>query len=267
MERIKIILEYALLGIVQGVSEMLPISSSGHLKIVKELLDISNNDLSLEILFHLASLLALLVFFAPKLKKLIVGNYLFIFKRKEEYRGDFRYFWMIVIASVPAGVLGLLLKDKIESLFLDVKYVGVSLLITSVILFLTYKLKERREELSYRRALEIGMFQGIGIIPGVSRSGVTYFGSKLVGIDSDDSSTFIFMMLIPVTLGSFVLSIDDIKGLLNISTLIPSLVGFFMAFIFTLLSLNLFVKVIKDKKILYFSLYCLVVGLLVIFFL
>jgi len=267
MERIKLILEYALLGIVQGISEMLPISSSGHLKLFKEVMNINNNDLSLEILFHLASLLALCIFFGQRIKKLFVGNYLFVFKKKIEYKGDFRCFLMLIIASIPAGVLGLLFKDSIELIFLDIKYVGLSLMFTSIILYVTYKIKEIKEELTYSKAFKIGIFQGIGIIPGISRSGITYLGAKKNGLSNDESSSFIFMMLIPIVLGSFILSLKDIKYLLNVETIIPSLVGFFMAFIFTLLSLNWFVKVMKDKRILYFSLYCLIVGFLTIVFL
>ena len=213
MERIKVIVEYIILGIVQGISEMLPISSSGHMKIVKEVLNISNNDLSLEILFHLASLLSLCIFFAPILKELVINNYLYIVRRKREYREDFRYLICLCIASIPAGIIGILLKDKIEVLFSNVRYVGISLMVTSLILYITYKLPSKKEEITYKRSFVIGVFQSIGIIPGISRSGITYLGSKSVGLENKKASEFIFLMLIPVTFGSFIFSFDNIVSI------------------------------------------------------
>ena len=122
MDKIIVIVKYFVLGMVQGISEMLPISSSGHMKIVERVLDIENEGLALEIFFHLASLLSLLVFFAPLLRKLVVNNCLFVFGRKSEYRDDFSYFIKLVIASVPAAFVGVFLKDKIESVFSDLKF-------------------------------------------------------------------------------------------------------------------------------------------------
>ena len=147
-----------------------------------------NNDLSLEILFHLASLLSLCIFFAPTLKELMVNNYLYIVKHKREYKGDFKYLLCLCIASVPAGIVGILLKDKIELLFSDVIYVGISLIVTSLILYITYKLPNKNKDLTYKRAFIIGLFQSVGIIPGISRSGVTYLGAKGVGIENKKAS-------------------------------------------------------------------------------
>ena len=267
MERIKVIVEYIILGIVQGISEMLPISSSGHMKIVKELLNISNNDLSLEILFHLASLLALMAFFSSRIKELVVNNYLFVVKRKGEYEADFKAFIHLVIASIPAGIVGILYKDKIEILFSDVRYVGMSLVVTSLILYAIYFIPFKNNRLNNKRALGIGLFQVLGIIPGISRSGSTYLGSKCMGMEKKKASEFVFLMLLPITLGSFIFSLSDITSLFIISNIIPSIVGFIFSFIFTYLSLSLFDKVMEGKRVLYFSLYCFVLGVLVMFFL
>lgn len=267
MGRLKVIVEYIVLGIVQGISEMLPISSSGHMKIVKELLNISNNDLSLEILFHLASLLSLCIFFAPTLKKLMVNNYLYIVKHKREYKGDFKYLLCLCIASIPAGIVGILLKDKIELLFSDVRYVGISLIVTSLILYITYKLPSKNKEITYKSSFVIGLFQGVGIIPGISRSGVTYLGAKGVGVENKKASEFIFLMLIPVTFGSFLFSFDNIVSIISVDTIIPCIVGFIVSFIFTYLSLSLFSKVMVNKRILVISGYCFLLGVITILFL
>ena len=267
MNRLKVIVEYIILGIVQGVSEMLPISSSGHMKIVKEILNISNNDLSLEILFHLASLLSLFIFFGSTLKKLMVNNYLFVLERKSEYKGDFKLLLYLIIASIPAGIVGIFFKDKIELLFSDIKYVGISLVITSFILYVVYHIPYKDKQLNKSKAFGIGLFQMVGIIPGISRSGITYLGSKCMGIEKKKASEFVFLMLIPVTLGSFIFSIKDIVTLFDMVNVIPSLIGFIFAFIFTYLSLSLFTKVMESKGILYFSLYCFVLGVLTILFL
>jgi len=266
MNRLLLILKYFVLGMIQGVSEMLPISSSGHMKIVEHLFGIGSNDLSLEILFHLSSLLALLLFFSPSLKKLVINNYLFVFKRKSEYRPDFEYFLKLVLATIPAGVLGILFKDKIESIFDDIRYVCISLLITSFILYITYKTEERNEPLTYKKSFIIGMFQGLALIPGISRSGSTYMSAKKMGVSLQETSQFIFLMLIPIAIGSFVLSLDDIMLLININTLIPCIVGFISAFIFTYISLSLFNRVMKNK-VLYFSIYCFTIGISMLLFL
>lgn len=267
MNRLKVIVEYIVLGIVQGISEMLPISSSGHMKIVKSLLNINNTDLSLEILFHLASLLALFVFFSSRLKELVVNNYLFVVKKKREYKVDFRTLIHLVIASVPAGIVGILLKDRVEILFSDIRYVGMSLVVTSLILYAIYFIPYKNKELDNKRALGIGLFQMIGIIPGISRSGVTYLGSKCMGMEKKKASEFVFLMLLPITLGSFIFSLSDIVSLFTISNIIPSIIGFIFSFVFTYLSLSLFDKVMEGKRVLYFSLYCFVLGVLTMFFL
>ena len=266
MEKIITIIKYFILGMVQGISEMLPISSSGHMKILERVICIENEGLTLEIFFHLASLFSLLVFFAPLLRKLIVNNCLFVFKRKSEYKEDFEYFVKVVLASVPAAVVGVFLKDKIASVFSDLKYIGVSLLITSLFLYIAYHCREKYEKLTYKKSIVIGLFQALALIPGISRSGSTYMSAKKMGVSSDDTSQFIFLLLIPITIGSFILSIPDIVNVVSMENIIPCCVGFLSAFIFTYLSLSLFNKVMKDKSI-YFSIYCFMVGILTLTFL
>lgn len=265
MDRIINVLKYFVLGMVQGVSEMLPISSSGHMKITETLFNIGNNDLSLEIFFHLASLAALLLFFGPTLKNLIVNNCLFVFKNKREYKGDFRYLIQLIVATIPAAIIGLILKDKIESFFSNVTYIGISLLVTSLFLFITSKCKEKNEKITYGKSFIIGLFQGLALIPGISRSGSTYMIAKKMGVSSDDTSQFIFLMLIPITLGSFILSLPDIMNTVSLNNIIPCIVGLISSFIFTYLSLSLFNKVIKNAQ--HFSVYCFLVGILTLIFL
>lgn len=265
--RLEILIKYIIIALVQGVAEILPISSSGHMIIAQELLGIQTNDLSLEIFLHFGSLIAIFVFFRKKIWAIIRDFFLYLFKKKEEAKGNYKLAWYIVIATIPAAIAGLFLEDIIGKHLKALWIVGVFLLITSALLYLSTKAKREKElkDLTWKNALMIGLFQCLGLFPGISRSGSTLVGGASQKVKQTDAADFAFILALPIMLGSAVLSINDIStALSNSDLLIPYLVGFVVTLITTYFTISLFFSFIKKKKMSIFSIYCLCVGLLII---
>ena len=184
-------LKYVILGIIQGITEPLPISSSGHLLIFKELFNTNMfNDLNFEVIANFGSFIAILMIFWNDIVKLVTGffKYLFGKKDKKKFADDFKYCMLIVVGSIPVGIMGLLFKDKIES-FSNVYEVGFALLITAIALFIVKDSKGKKKDydITYKDAIIIGLFQMIALIPGLSRSGMTLVGCLLCGLSREAS--------------------------------------------------------------------------------
>ena len=258
------IIKYIILGIVQGIAEILPISSSGHLVIIQSLFGINGENPALEVFLHFASLIAVIFFLRKQLKRIAVGTYKYIFKKDKDYKYPFYYFLYLLASTCVTAVFGLVLDpymDKIMQPFI----VACMLIINGVILLSISKVETTKDitELNFKDALLIGLAQGIGVIPGISRSGITISGGVLRKYRKDDMAEYSFILFIPVTLGALILSVEDLM-LVDSSLWIGYLLSFGFALVFTFLSLNLFLKVIRKKKLDYFAYYCFVVGLLLL---
>jgi len=263
------IIKYFVLGLVQGIAEILPISSSGHLVLLQQLLSVNpENEASFAIFVHFASLLALVIFFRTIIWQIIKGFVLFIFKKAKEHKQDF---WMgiyIIVASIPAALVGFLLEDQLDAIFSNLMIVGLGFLFTATILFLWPKFgKKTTEKLTMKTAIITGLFQAIGIIPGVSRSGITITGAKISGLEEKSAKQFAFLLFVPIALGSFVISLFDINTLANIQgvTLRYYLIAMVSAFMFTLLALLFIFKKFQFKHAKYFGIYLVVIGLFTLF--
>lgn len=265
--KIEILIKYIVIAIVQGIAEILPISSSGHMIIAQDLLGIETNDLSLEIFLHFASLIALIFFFRKKLWAIIRDFFIYLFKKEENAKENYKLAWYIVLATIPAGIAGIFVKDIIESYLKDLWVVGCFLLVTSILLYLSTKAKREKElkDMNWKNALGIGLFQCLGLFPGISRSGSTLVGGASQKIKQTDAADFAFILAIPVMLGSAILSIGDISNALsNKDLIIPYIVGFIVTLLVTYYTIKFFFSFIKKKKMSIFSIYCLAMGLLVI---
>ncbi len=264
------LIKYIILGIVQGITEALPISSSGHLLIFSKLIKANINYDTLAILTNAGSLLAIVIVFRKDILKLIKGFFSYI-KNKTNLL-EFRYCWLLVIACIPAGLVGVIVKkldllDKIEN---NVKIVGVSLLITAALLFWIRKFDGTKtdKDIKPKDALKIGAFQILGLLPGVSRSGSTIVGGMVSDLSRDTAFKFSFILYIPMSLAATALEMKDLFESTISSTLwLYYGVATLAAFIFTLLVIKWFRKLVKEGKLWYFSIYCLIVGILVILFL
>ncbi len=260
--------KYIVVALVQGLSEILPISSSGHILIVENLLNMKT-DLTLAIFVHFGSLIAVLAYYFKDLVNIVKGVCLYVFKknREEETIYNAKLFLYLVIASLPAAIIGLLFDDFIESTLSSLLFVFIFLLITGTLLLINKKLNKERtlKEMKPVDALVIGCFQGIGILPGISRSGITIFGNKVRGFKNEDSAKFAFLMFIPVSFGSFLLEVIKIFKADSISISQNDIVAYIVAIIIsgltTFIALKYIFAIIKKGKLHYFAFYCYLVGI------
>lgn len=263
-------LKYIFLGFIQGFTEPIPVSSSGHLVIFKALLnDNVLNDLNFEIIVNFGSLIAILIVFRKDIIDIIHDFFLYIKTKEEKYYNNFKYAWLIVIGSVPAGIAGLLLKDKIESVLGGVKIVGFALLVTALFLFLVkdYKGKKDDDSISVSNALVIGFFQVLALFPGISRSGATLVGGMQQGLKRETAFKYSFMLYIPISFATMGLGVMDLmEANISMVTLTYYIIGAMVSCIVTYFSTKWFKDVVKRGKLIYFVWYCLLVGTLVILF-
>lgn len=251
------LLEAIILGIVQGLTEFLPVSSSGHLEIVKELLNVKQQEqnLLMTVVLHAATALSTIVIFRKDIKEILSG--LIQFKWNEEFKFSLK----IILSMVPAACIGLLFEDEINQLFGgQILLVGSMLLITGLLLFLADKAKKTDQKINFSNALLIGISQAIAILPGISRSGATISTSVLLGVDREKAARFSFLMVVPLILGK--MSKDILSGdiLVHSSEIIPLSLGFIAAFITGLIACKWMIKLVKNSQLKYFAYYCFVIG-------
>jgi undecaprenyl-diphosphatase len=255
-------LQALLLGIIQGLTEFLPVSSSGHLEIAHTLFGIENQDnLLFAIIVHCATVLSTIVVFRKDIWVLLEG--LLSFK----WNYQTQYLTKIGLSTLPVIFLGLFFKDTIEALFSGwLVFVGFMLLLTSVLLFLTGFVKRGDKKISFFKALIIGVAQAIAVIPGISRSGATIATGMLLGVKKEEIARFSFLMVIIPIIGAF--GYDILKGELSIqpkTELMPLFVGFSAAFLAGLLACKGMIRIVKKGKLIYFAIYCFIIGLIAIF--
>ena len=259
------LLKYILLGLVQGLTEPLPISSSGHVLIFEELLNIEVFDLNLAIIVNAGSLVAIMIVFWKDIIGLIQKSFLFLFKKKTEFKNDFMYSLMIVVAVIPAGLVGLLFKTFIDDYLTSLLVVGLSLLVTAVALHFVsdQAIENTNEDITYLDAITIGLFQVFALIPGISRSGSTMVGGLVRKVKFEDTMKFSFLLYIPISLATILLAVLDISD--SSDPFILGYIGAFLASVFaTYFAVKWFFKMVRKGNLKIFSIYCLSVGSLVI---
>lgn len=249
-----------ILGIIQGLTEFLPVSSSGHLELGKAILgSVPEENLTFTVVLHFATALSTIIIFRQDILKIITG--LFQFKNNEEFKFSLK----IVLSMIPAALVGVLLEDYIDAMFNgNVFFVGCMLLLTAGLLLLADKAKNTDKKLSEKSALIIGISQAIAILPGISRSGATISTAVLLGVDKEQSARFSFLMVVPLIFGKIAKDILGGDISLSSSETFPMLVGFLAAFFTGLLACTWMIKLVKSSKLSYFSIYCLIVGLIAI---
>jgi len=261
-------LKYVLLGLVQGITEPLPISSSGHLVIFKNIFGvIMNDELNFNIFVNFGSLIAIILYYRLFLKEIIVGAFRYLFKKQKEYQKDFIYIMLVIVATIPAGIAGLLLKDLIDSALSTLLSVAVCLLITGGLLLFIQAMSKRadQENITLKTAILMGVAQIFGLLPGISRSGVTTSFGVANKAQLEKALRFSFMMYIPVSFASLLLGILDID---MEQTFFAGYIGaFLMSIIGTFLSIHFFFKLVRKNNLKYFGYYCLLVSLAIFIYL
>lgn len=250
------------LGVVQGLTEFLPVSSSGHLVVMGSVLGVSTPPLIYDLLLHLATTLATMIFFWKQLRQL-----------------DLRQILVIIFANVPVGIVGVLFKDQVASLFGSLLLVSIALLITGTLNILSSRVLERRKKLavggenyvkneieviefpSFKQGLLVGVFQMVALTPGVSRSGSTVFAGLLSGLEREAAFNFSFLLVIPAILIATFLEVQDVVWTPELVDSLPVyLVGIVASFFIGLFSLWLLKKILISSKWDYFGFYCLFLG-------
>ena len=243
--------ESVILGTVQGLTEFLPVSSSGHLVILQTFFkNFSQSGISFDVFIHLATLLSVFVYFRKQILEIAR------FK-------NVKWLFLIIVGTVPAGLVGVLFKDQVETLFSNINFVIITLIITGILLFLSdmpKKLSKDKYSITYIDAVIIGIFQAFAILPGISRSGSTISAGIFRGIKRDIATEFSFILSIPAILGAVVLSFKDFTNISH-ADFTSYTIGFISAFITGLLSLKMLTVIIKAKNLKYFSIYCWIVAL------
>ena len=262
------IIQAIILGIVQGLTEFLPVSSSAHLVFFPYILG-TKSSVAFDTVLHLGTLVAVVSFFWKDILSMIkalVSSILDIFRGtfKEGVKEDVykRLVWLLVVGTIPAGVMGILFKNEFEALFTSVLAVGFFLLITGVLLWTAEHYKRGNKEVkevSFKNALAIGIFQGFAIAPGISRSGATISAGLFSGLNRELAARYSFLLSIPAILGAALVQVKDITTI--DMTLTALIAGFLAAVIFGYLAIKLLLKIIKDWSLLIFAYYCWIVGI------
>lgn len=263
-------IKYTLLGAIQGFTEPIPISSSGHLIIFRELFNVKIEGLSFEIFVNFASLIAVLIIYRKDIIRMTINFFHYLKTKDVASKGDFMFIIYLVIATIPTGVLGFLLDDFISNQLSGVTIVGVTLLVTGVALWIIRNIRGHKGdgEITIRDALVVGLAQTVALIPGISRSGATIVAAMLVGMKQETALRFSFLLYIPVSVGVTIFSIKDIVGDSNFSMLaIPYILAFAASLIFSYYALRWFMNIMAKGNLKYFSFYCFIVGTLVLIFL
>ena len=262
------LIEAIILGILQGLTEFLPVSSSGHLVLGQELLDIHIEGIAFEVFVHFGTLLSVLVIYRRDLLAMLTslprfaGNTGRIRQFYSEDR-DFRWLLYIIIGSIPAGVIGLGMGAAIETAFNDAHTVAWMLMVTGTMLLLTRFGKSAQQDMSLLVAVLVGVAQALAIMPGISRSGATISVALFLGIARDESARFSFLLAIPVILGATLLKlIELLQDLPQASQLLNLFAGTLVAFITGYIAIKLLLMFIRRGKLDYFAWYCYGVGVL-----
>ncbi len=265
------IIKYIILGIIQGFTEPLPISSSGHVYILRSVLNVGElTDLNFEIIVNFGSLIAILLIYYKDIKKLIINFFKYFKVKNEETKNDFKYCILIILGVIPIGIVGFLFKDQIENFLNSTKIIGISFLITALFLYLVRNIKGKKNDndLTWKDALIIGLVQIIAVIPGISRSGSTLIAALFCNIKRESAFKYSFMLYIPISVGTTLLGIKDLITMPNIHEMIlPYGLGFIASLIVSFFTLRWFMNIVKKGKFIYFSIYCLILGLAVLLFL
>ncbi len=253
-----------IIGIVQGLTEFLPVSSSGHIELSKVILGLDlegNQNLLFTLTLHTATALSTLVVFRKEVGEILLG----IFQGK---RDDINFALKIILSMIPAGLVGFFLKDEIEQLFSgNILLVGCMLLLTALLLLLAGRSKKTKKDINFVDAFLIGISQAVAILPGVSRSGATIATSVILGNDRSKTAMFSFLMVIPLIFGAMAKDILDTETLQFSNEMLSSLgVGFLAAFVFGIVACKWMIALVRNAKLWYFSIYCAVVGAIAVIY-
>ena len=258
------IIDAIILGVIQGLTEFLPVSSSGHLELGKAILgdnSVPEESLLFTVVLHFATALSTIVVFRKDILEIIKGVFKF------QWNKELQFLAKVVISMLPAVIVGLFFEEQLEQLFGgNILLVGCMLIVTAILLYFADKAKNTEKKVNFNNAFIIGISQAIAMLPGISRSGATISTSVLLGNDKTKAARFSFLMVVPLIFGKIakdILSGDLTYDSTNFTTLS---IGFVAAFIAGLFACTWMISLVKKSKLSYFAIYCLIVGCIAIAF-
>lgn len=252
------IIDAIILGIIQGLTEFLPVSSSGHIELGQAVLgteSLKENEQLLSVVLHAATALSTMWVFRKDIGEIVKGLF------QPTWNEEWQFAVKVLISMIPAAIVGLFFDDALEALFEgQLKLVGAMLFLTGGLLFLADRAKNTNKDVSFFHAIIIGLSQAVAILPGISRSGATISTSVLLGIDRERAARFSFLMVVPLILGKMAKDILDGKFQLSEELAMPLLAGFLAAFFTGLFACLWMISLVKQSKLSWFAIYCFVVG-------
>ncbi|CEG24112.1 Undecaprenyl-diphosphatase [Planococcus massiliensis] len=269
MDQLWLTIKFLLLGLFQGLTEPIPVSSSGHLLIAQYFLgvEIEGSNSTFALLVNSASLIAVLIVYRKDIKRLVINGLSYFKVKNEETKRDFMFVVYLVVATIPAGLIGVLFQEKIDANLSTVVTVSCTLIITGVGLWLIRNMHGQRKDgqMTMKDAVIIGCAQAVALIPGISRSGATIVAAMARGINQETALRFSFLLFIPISFGGAMLSFTDILNADNLAEMaVPYTVAFLGSLVATYFSLKWFMNIMAKGKLRYFALYCFIVGPLVL---
>ncbi|WP_417290621.1 undecaprenyl-diphosphate phosphatase [Corallibacter sp.] len=256
------IIDAIILGIIQGLTEFLPVSSSGHLELGKAILgdnSMPEESLMFTVVLHFATALSTIVIFRKDIWSILKGILTFTWNE------DLQFALKIAISMIPAVFVGLLFEEQLEQLFDgNILLVGCMLIITAALLFLADKAKDTNKKVSFGNAFIIGISQAIAMLPGISRSGATISTSVLLGNDKSKAARFSFLMVVPLIFGKIAKDILGGDLTYNSGNFTPIIIGFIAAFVSGMIACTWMISLVRKSKLSYFSIYCGIVGIIAI---
>ena len=257
------IIEAIILGILQGLTEFLPVSSSGHIELGKAFLDVKGaDDATFTIIVHGATVLSIMVVFWKTIWELIQGLFRFQWDTQTQYIAK------LALSMIPVGLVGVFFEEEVNALFEGrIVMVGCFLILTGGILFLTKLERKETKQVGFKDAIIIGLTQAIAILPGISRSGTTISTALALGISRERATRFSFLMVLAPILGATILKFKDLVeagGTGQEASVLPYIAGFIAAFLSGVVACNWMIALVNKGKIIYFSIYCFIIGAIAI---
>lgn len=267
------ILHAIVIGIVQGLTEFLPVSSSAHLIFAQELLGVNQPGLAFDVLLHLGTLIAVVSYFFKDIVEMIKAFFsslvdIFRGKFKQGFREEpyKKLAWMVIIGTIPVGIIGVVFDAEVEAAFNSITIPAFFLLITGVLLYVSQRLNVGHKDIkdtSLKESIIVGIGQACAIIPGLSRSGTTIATGLLIGLDKEFAAKFSFLLAVPAILGATVTQLNGIGAGLD-SNLLPYVFGFFASLISGYFAISILLKLIRERSLDVFAFYCWIVGAVIL---
>lgn len=254
--------DVSILAIVQGITEFLPISSSGHLVLTEHLLNLQMENATLEIVLHFGTLLSIIWMFREKILHLFRSG-IYEISKQPKNKPTLRYFAVLIVATIPAAFAGLVFRDWFENIFHSTTIVGAGLIFTGLLLLSSRFASDQSRNPGFFHGLIVGLSQVLAIFPGISRAGTTITIAMHLGVSRKESAEFSFFMAIPVLAGAAVLKI--FSGGINQLPILDIAVGLTLSFIVGCFAISILLKMLSSQKFHYFAPYCIILGALILF--